>query len=74
MIPEGEEDDGEMRLEVLGADANTYIRKLQPDGLPEMGDGTKMESPPIVPPPMTPDSKKAFESLQSVYLLQQQLL
>ena len=71
MIPPAEEDgDREMRLEVLGADANTYIMKLQPDGLPEM----TVESPPIVPEPETPDSQKAFESLQSVYLLQQQLL
>ena len=66
------EKDGEMKMEIIGSDANTYFAALEQE--PDQAPNDLGRPAPQHKRPETPDTKKAYEALAAVGSLQIQLL
>ena len=68
---DGEKDE-EMKMEIIGSDANTYFAALEQE--PDQAPNDLGRPAPQHKRPETPDTKKAYEALAAVGSLQIQLL
>ena len=64
--------DAEMKMEIIGSDANTYFAALEQE--PDQAPNDLGRPAPQHKRPETPDTKKAYEALAAVGSLQIQLL